>query len=143
MTRERRRAALMMTAIGLTLSVLCGWLLVSSITTSFAAWQAGATEVRISGGDVGMLTLMPILVALTLWGTLAVFRNDAAVARIGNGIAVVAMIAVPVAFGGSWVFQNWAAQRLAADGYVRCGAKRVGRFPLVTLCARKAPRART
>ncbi len=143
MTHERRRAALMLTGIGLTLSVLCGWLLVSSIRASFAAWRSGAAEVRISGGDVGMLTLMPILVALTIWGTLAVFRNDDTVTRIGNVIAVVAMIAVPVALGGSWIFQNWAAQRLAAEGYVQCRTERVGRFPSITLCARKAPPART
>ncbi|WP_260597538.1 hypothetical protein [Sphingomonas endolithica] len=131
-----------MASIGLTLSILCGSLLASSIAASFAAWRARATEVRISGGDVGMLTLMPIFVALTIWGTLAVFRNDAVVGRIGNGIAVAGMILVPVAFGGSWVFQNWAEQRLAADGYVRCGADRVGRFPSLTLCARRAPPAR-
>jgi hypothetical protein len=142
MTSERRRAALTMAGIGLTTSMLCGWLLANSIAGSFAAWRAGAAEVRISGGDVGMLTLMPILVALAVWGTLAVFRNDAAVGRIGNRIAVAAMILVPVAFGGSWVFQNWAERRLAAEGYVRCGAERVGRFQSLTLCARKAPPTR-
>ena len=141
MTSERRRAALTMAGIGLTLSMLCGWLLAGSITASFAAWQTGAAEVRISGGDVGMLALMPILLGMTIWGTLALFRNDSAVRRIGNRIAVAAMIAVPVALGGSWAFQHWAERQLAAKGYVRCGEERAARFPSLTLCARKAPPA--
>jgi hypothetical protein len=137
MKSERRRAALTMAGMGAMLSLLCGWLLASSITATVVAWREGAAEVRVSGGDVGMLALMPIFVALTAWGTLAVFRNDDAVKRIGNGIAVAAMIAVPVALGGSWVFQGWAERRLSAEGYVRCGSDRVGRFPALTLCARK------
>lgn len=84
-----------------------------------------------------MLALMPILVALTVWGTLAVFRNDDTVKRLGNGIAVAAMVAVPMALVGSWVVQDWAERRLFAEGYVRCGVERVGRFPALTLCARK------
>ncbi|MCC2978027.1 hypothetical protein LK533_15285 [Sphingomonas sp. PL-96] len=142
MTGERRRAALLMAAIGLTLSVLCGWLLAESVAASLTAWRAGAPEVRISGGDFGMFALMPILVALAVWGTLALFREDAAVRRIGNGIAVAAMIAVPVALGGSWVLQDIAERRLAAEGYVRCRTERAGRFPSLTLCARKVPPAK-
>ncbi|KQM58892.1 MULTISPECIES: hypothetical protein [unclassified Sphingomonas] len=138
MTRERRRAAILMAGIGLTLSLLCGWLLAGSITASLAAWHGGAAEVRVSGGDVGMLVLMPILIALAAWGTMAAFRDGSAMRRIGNGIAVAAMIAVPVALAGSWAFQAWAEQRLVQDGYVRCGADRTGRFPSLTLCARKA-----
>ncbi|MEG3086761.1 hypothetical protein [Sphingomonas sp. PB4P5] len=139
MTSERRRAALTMAGIGWTLSILCGWLLANSLAEFFLAWRTDAAEVRISGGDVAILTLMPIIVALAIWGTLAVFRNDAVVGRIGNRIAVAAMILVPVAFGGSWVFQHWAERRLSAEGYVRCGAERAGRFTLIILCARKVP----
>lgn len=138
MTRERRRAALVMAGIGVTLSLLCGWLLVHSIGTSLAAWRSGAAEVRVSGGDIGMLALMPIFVALAAWGVMAVFRDGAAMRRIGNGIAIAAMIAVVAALAGSWIFQFWAEQRLAEDGYVRCGVDRTGRFASVTLCARKA-----
>lgn len=140
MTSERRCAALMMAGIGPILSLLYGWLLASSITVTIAAWGEGASEVRISGGDVRMLALMPIFVALSVWGTLAVFRNDGAVKPIGNGIAVTATIVVPVALGASWVFQVWVEQKLSAQGYVRCGVDRVGRvdrFPALTLCARK------
>jgi len=137
MKNERRRAALTMAGIGAILSLLCGWLLASSISATIAAWRDDAPELRISGRDVGMVALMPIFVALTVWGTLAVFRNNAAVKRIGNGIAVAAMIAVPVALGGSWVSQRWAEQKLSAQGYVRCGTERVGRFRALTLCARK------
>lgn len=81
---------------------------------------------------------MPIFVALAAWGGMAVFRDEAAMRRFGNGIAIAAMIAVVVALAGSWIFQSWAEQRLAEDGYVRCGVERVRRFPSVTLCARKA-----
>lgn len=137
MTDERSRAAIVMAGIGLGLSLLCGWLLTSSITASLAAWRTGASEVRVSGGDVGMLMLMPILLALAAWGTIAVFRDGAAMRRIGNAIAVAAMIAVPAALTGSWAFQAWAEQRLAEDGYVRCGTDRTGRFPSLTLCVRK------
>lgn len=138
MTRERRRAALAMAGIGLALSLLCGWLLVHSIGTSLAAWRSGAAEIRVSGGDIGMLALMPIFVALAAWGVTAAFRDDAAMRRFGNGIAIAAMIAVVAALAGSWIFQSWAEQRLAEDGYVRCGVERMGRFSSVTLCARKA-----
>ncbi len=137
MTSERRRAGLTIATIGAVLSLLCGWLLASSIMATLAAWRQGAAEVRISGGDVGMLALMPIFVALTAWGTLAVFRNDDTVKRLGNGIAVAAMVAVPMALVGSWVVQDWAERRLFAEGYVRCGVERVGRFPTLTLCARR------
>ncbi|MCC2977996.1 hypothetical protein LK533_15130 [Sphingomonas sp. PL-96] len=132
-----------MAAIGLTLSVLCGWLLADSLAASLAAWRTGASEVRVSGGDFGMLALMPIFVALAAWGTLALLRDDAAVKRIGNRIAMAAMIAVPVSLSGSWALQDLAERRLAADGYVRCGAERTGRFPSLTLCARKTPPAQT
>lgn len=49
MTRERRRAAFAMAGIGLTLSLLGGWLLIESIGTSLTAWRIGAAEVRVSG----------------------------------------------------------------------------------------------
>lgn len=101
MTREPQRPALVMAGIGLTLSLLCGWLLVDSIGTSLAAWRSGASEVRVSGGDIGMLVLMPIFVALAGWGVMAAFRDGAAMRRIGNGIAIAAMLAVVVAFAGS------------------------------------------
>jgi hypothetical protein len=84
-----------------------------------------------------MLVLMPILMALAAWGTIAVFRDGAAMRRIGNTIAVAAIIAVPVSLAGSWAFQAWAEQRLAQDGYIRCGMNRTGRFPSLTLCVRK------
>ena len=138
MTRERRRAAFTMACIGVTLSLLCGGLLVDLIRTSLAAWRSGAAEIRVSGGDIGMLALMPIFVALAAWGVMAVFRDGTTLRRIGNGIAIAAMIAAVVALAASWVFLSWAEQRLVEDGYVRCGEDRTGRFPSVTLCARKA-----
>ncbi len=138
MTGERRRAAIMMAGIGLTLSLLCGWLLAGSIAASLTAWRTGAAEVRVSGGDIGMLVLMPILLALAAWGTIAAFRDGGAMRRIGNAIAIAAMVAVPAALIGAWAFQTWAEQRLTQDGYVRCGTDRTGRFPSLTLCARKA-----
>ncbi len=137
MTRERRRAALVMAGIGLTLSLLCGWLLMDAIGTVVAAWRAGAAEIRVSGGDVGMLALMPVFVALAAWGMVAAFRDGVALRRVGNGIAVAAMIALVIALTGSWVFQDWAERRLVKDGYVRCGVERAGRFSALTLCARK------
>ncbi|WP_156348621.1 hypothetical protein [Sphingomonas sp. Leaf23] len=142
MTGERRRAAIVMAGIGLTLSLLCGWLLTSSIRTSLAAWQRGTAEIRVSGGDVGMLVLMPVFVALTAWGAIAVFQEGRALHRIGNGIAIAAIIAVPAALVGSWALQAWAEQRLVQDGYVRCGTDRIGRFPAVTLCVCKHAPAR-
>lgn len=138
MSSERRRAALMLAGIGLTLSLLCGWLLADSITASLAAWQGRAAEVRVSGGDIGMLVLMPIFLALTVWGTVAAFRDDGATRRIGNGIAVAAAIALFAALAGAWALQAWAENRLAEEGYVRCGTDRTGRFASLTFCARKA-----
>jgi len=138
MIPERRRAAITMAGIGATLSLLCGWLLATSIRASLAAWHTGAAEIRVSGGDVGMLVLMPIFVALAAWGTVAAFRDDGAMRRIGNGIAVAATVAVVAALAGSWAFQVWAEERLAQNGYVRCGVERTGRFPSLTLCARKS-----
>jgi hypothetical protein len=126
-----------MAGIGLTLSILCGWLLAASVTESLAAWRSGAAEIRVSGGDVGMLALMPIFVALAAWGGMAALWDGAALRRIGNGIAIAAMIAVTVALAGSWAFQAWAEQRLAKDGYVRCAVERTGRFSSLTLCAHK------
>jgi hypothetical protein len=105
-----------------------------------AGWCAGGTDF---GGRRRDVDVDAILVALTVWGALAVFRNDAVVGRIGNRIAVAGMILVPVALGGSWLFQDWAERQLAADGYVRCGVERVGRFPSLTLCARRTQPART
>jgi len=138
MTSERRRAAVTMAVIGLMLSIVCGWLLTESIMTSVTAWRTGAAEIRVSGGDVAMLVLMPIFVALGVWGGMAVFREGAAMRRIANGIAIAAMVAVIMALAGSWAFQAWAEQQLAKNGYERCGFERTGRFSSLTLCARKA-----
>ncbi|OWK32514.1 hypothetical protein [Sphingomonas mucosissima] len=138
MTGERRRAALTMAGIGVALSALCGWLLVDSISTFLSAWREGAPEVRVSGGDVGMLVLMPIFAGLAIYGFAAIFGDGAIVQRIGVVTIVAALITLPLALGGSWAFQNWAEERLKARGYVRCGAERVGRFPSTTMCKRGA-----
>jgi hypothetical protein len=108
-TSERRRAIIIMMGVGSTLSLLRGRLLTSSITASLTVSRMGAAKVRVSGDDVGMLVLMPILVALAAWGTIAAFRDGGALRQIGNGIAVAAMLAIPAALADSWAFQAWAA----------------------------------
>ena len=141
MTGERRRAALVMACIGLTLSLLCGWLPATSVIAAWTAWHSGAATIRVSGGDVAMLVLLPVFVALAAWGSIAAVRDGAATRRIGNAIAIVAMVAVPIALAGAWGFVSWAERRLADEGYVRCATGRVGRFPALALCLRpNAPR---
>ncbi|MDJ0276461.1 hypothetical protein QLH51_06595 [Sphingomonas sp. 2R-10] len=132
-----------MAGIGGVLTLLCGWLLIDSVATSLAAWRGGAAEVRVGGGDAAMAVALPILLALAIWGMLAAFHDGPFVTRIGNAIAVVAIVAVPVGIAGSWAVRNWAEHALATSGYARCDTERTGRFLTIVLCRHPAAPARS
>ncbi|WP_334656785.1 hypothetical protein [Sphingomonas panaciterrae] len=139
MTRERRRAALTMAGIGLALSLLCGWRLAAGrvdrdVAGCLADRGSGGSGVRWRHRDAGVDADLRGAGSLGSDGGVSGWHRDA---PDRQPIAIAAMIAVVAALAGSWIFQSWAEQRLAEDGYVRCGAERTGRFASVTLYARK------